>query len=158
MDIESLIKAQAEVYQASREIDLKLETRIAMETLISCAQRVIFAAEVLNEIKNHYPDTIFIEPTKQQYELFHSILQEHGLTLDKFSGAIGRKIYKHIIDECTAIVAKNYVRRDSLPTKDELMRIIMKTKMFDKAEKQTRWGDSIGADEVAQAIIERINK
>ena len=39
---------------------------------------------------NPYPETIFIEPTDEQYRLFHELLQQQGLTLDKFSGAIGR--------------------------------------------------------------------
>ena len=51
---------------------------------------------------NPYPTKIFTEPTKEQYALFHKILQEHGLTLDKFSGAFGRKVHENCLQEIKA--------------------------------------------------------
>ena len=57
--------------------------------------------ELLKELKNKnpYPETVFIEPTAKQYSRFHQILQKEGLTLDKFSGSIGRHLWNVIIDE-----------------------------------------------------------
>ncbi len=48
---------------------------------------------IIESWENPYPKDIFIEPTKKQYAKFHKILQKDNLTLDKFSGAIGRGIY-----------------------------------------------------------------
>ena len=55
-------------------------------------------AEIIKLIRelvplNPYPEDIWIEPTKEQYNLFHQILQKQGLTLDKFTGALGRRIW-----------------------------------------------------------------
>ncbi|HEC67126.1 MAG TPA: hypothetical protein ENI23_17755 [bacterium] len=49
--------------------------------------------DIVEKLENPYPKDIFIEPTKKQYAKFHKILQKDNLTLDKFSGAIGRGIY-----------------------------------------------------------------
>ena len=55
--------------------------------------------EVVDESRNPYPEDIFVEPTKKQYVLFHRLLQKEGLTLDKFSGAIGRSVWKAVLRE-----------------------------------------------------------
>jgi len=55
-------------------------------------------------IPNPYPEDIFTEPTKKQYVLFHKILQENGLTLDKFSGALGRMIWKGFINQVQDLI------------------------------------------------------
>jgi len=49
--------------------------------------------KVVNELKNPYPESIFSEPTKEEYKMFHEYLVSKGLTLDKFSGSIGRIIW-----------------------------------------------------------------
>ena len=66
--------------------------------------------------RNPYPESIFTEPTKEQYALFHKILKENALTLDKFSAAIGRRIW----DICCNDWEK------WLPSVDELRTIIVK--------------------------------
>jgi len=54
---------------------------------------------LVDELKNPYPKNMFIEPTKKQWELFHKVLKLGGLTLDKFSGIIGRRLFDSIKDE-----------------------------------------------------------
>ena len=43
-----------------------------------------------DEVENPYPESIFPEPTKEEYALIRKLCQENKLTLDKFSGAMGR--------------------------------------------------------------------
>lgn len=59
------------------------------------------AIELLKELKkkNPYPESVFIEPTHEQLSRFHQILQKEGLTLDKFSGSISRRLWDVVIDE-----------------------------------------------------------
>ncbi len=62
--------------------------------------------EVIETLRksNPYPDDIFIEPTKEQYALFHKLLKEHGLTLDKFMGAEGRRVWNLCVDKLGTIL------------------------------------------------------
>ena len=53
---------------------------------------------------NPYPDDIYIEPTKEQYSLFHNVLKRYGLTLDKFAGAINRRCWKNAIEHVKELV------------------------------------------------------
>lgn len=53
-----------------------------------------------------------------------------------------REAINNVIDECTAIIAKNYVRRDSLPTKEEIVNIVSRIDF---------------TEDIAEEIIERIN-
>lgn len=43
---------------------------------------------------NPYPEHMFNEPSKEQFDLFHKVLKENGTTLDAFSGSFGRNIWK----------------------------------------------------------------
>jgi hypothetical protein len=47
---------------------------------------------------NPYPKGIFIEPTKKQCAKIHQCLVDRGLTLDKFSGAFGRRVWETCCD------------------------------------------------------------
>ena len=57
---------------------------------------------------NPYPEEVFIEPTKEQYELFHKTLQKQGLTLDKFSGAVGRRLWDSLNEEWERFLPDKY--------------------------------------------------
>lgn len=54
------------------------------------------------EKENPFPENIFVPPTKEQYAELHKALLKVGLTLDKFSGDIGRTVWKNIIDTMKA--------------------------------------------------------
>lgn len=58
--------------------------------------------------KNPYPEDIFIEPTKRQYTLFHKIPRENGMTLDKFSGAFGRRVWDNCCNEWEELLKEEY--------------------------------------------------
>lgn len=47
---------------------------------------------------NPYPDTVFTEPTKEEYELMKKILIENGLTPDKFFGSFGRLVWNNCVN------------------------------------------------------------
>lgn len=65
--------------------------------------------DIVGDVKKHlnpYPKKVFPEPTKKQYQLFHEYLVSKGTTLDRFSGAWGRRVWdnccKTIIEEIKA--------------------------------------------------------
>ena len=43
---------------------------------------------------NPYPKDIFTVPTKEDYKILSKLLQQRGLTLDRFSADVGRKLLK----------------------------------------------------------------
>lgn len=66
------------------------------DSLISDIKQYLLE-NLADELENPYPEDIFIEPTKDQYRLIHEILVKNGLTLDKFSGAWGRKVWNNCV-------------------------------------------------------------
>ena len=104
MDI-SKLKEAIKTIEESKWIEANPSSRLNADTIISlidCAQRVIDAADVLPNKK---------EPTKQENDT---------LTYECYGE------YNQAINECTAIVAKNYVRRDSLPTIEDIFDLCWK--------------------------------
>ncbi len=49
--------------------------------------------------KNPYPESIFIPPTKKEYAKQRKALESVGLTVDKFSGDMGRHIWNYIANK-----------------------------------------------------------
>lgn len=47
----------------------------------------------IDALQNPYPEDIFTPATKEQCAMAHKKLQEIGLTLDKFSGEMGRRVF-----------------------------------------------------------------
>lgn len=58
------------------------------------------ALEIIKEVKksNPYPEDVFIEPTTKQYAMLYQYLDSQGLTLDKFSGTWGRRVWNNCCD------------------------------------------------------------
>jgi len=57
---------------------------------------------ILDEIEkceNPYYESVFIEPTKEELLMVSNFLESKGLTLDKFSGAFGRKVWNKVKQE-----------------------------------------------------------
>ena len=48
---------------------------------------------------NPYPESVFMEPTAEEFELAHKVLKENGLSLDKFSGSTARKVWATCCNE-----------------------------------------------------------
>ena len=55
--------------------------------------------EEIESIPNPCPENIFIPPTEEQYKILHEKLQEVGLTIDKFSGDLGRIAFRYFKKE-----------------------------------------------------------
>lgn len=55
---------------------------------------------ILNEIKarNPYPEDVFPEPTKDEYERVREMFKDARLSQDKFFGAYGRRVWNNCID------------------------------------------------------------
>ena len=48
----------------------------------------------INE-ENPYPEDIFIEPTPAQWEMVRRLVEKEGYALDKFAGAISRRVWRN---------------------------------------------------------------
>lgn len=46
---------------------------------------------------NPYPETVFTEPSKEEYDLMNKLFKENGLVPDRFFGSLGRRVW----DNCT---------------------------------------------------------
>lgn len=46
--------------------------------------------------ENPYPESIFPEPTQEQFKLFNKILDQVGLTPARYNGSMGRRVWKYI--------------------------------------------------------------
>ncbi len=71
--------------------------------------------KLINEVRriNPYPDDIFSEPTKEEYEVVQKIFKDAGLDQDKFFGAFGRRVWNNCLDKIEGIIKekeneKNY--------------------------------------------------
>lgn len=137
MDI-SKLKEAIKTIEESKWIEANPSSRLNADTIISlidCAQRVIDAAEVL--------------PNKENCKCGDSNCHKRI-----------RETYRNeCVDECTAIVAKNYIRRDSLPTKEEIEKLLKYncTYTTEKHFSNCQWRIK-DIFHLAQAILERINK
>lgn len=54
--------------------------------------------ERINNMQCPYPESVFIEPTHEQYETFNKYLKEKGLYPDAYNGAMGRRVWKYMIE------------------------------------------------------------
>ena len=61
---------------------------------------------VLAEIKkrNPYPESVFIEPTKEEYRMVREMFKKNGLCLTAYSGAWGRKVWNNCIEEVMLVL------------------------------------------------------
>lgn len=138
MDI-SKLKEAIKTIEESKWIEANPSSRLNADTIISlidCAQRVIDAAEVLPK-----------KFTQEEIEKCGCVACCEG------TGGCYKKFHNRIIDECTAIVAKNFIRRDSLPTVEEILSIIDSHLEYDDVHK-----DVNGLKDAAQAIHEMMAK
>ena len=91
-----------------REVLEKLADRVNIEGSVEKRQ-VDQALSDLSEIvmaekaNNPYPEKVFTEPTAEEYKLCHRILKENGLTIDKFSAAMGRRTFNNAIDHISSL-------------------------------------------------------
>lgn len=92
------------LFELKDEQELDDTDIIAIDYALSAIQKEIEGLV----IDNPYPEDIFIEPTKEQYALLHKKLKEVGLTLDKFSGAIGRMVYKGLSADFQSNLSKKF--------------------------------------------------
>lgn len=46
---------------------------------------------------NPYPQTVFPEPTKDEFELMKKAFDEYGLIPDKFYGSFGRTVWNNCV-------------------------------------------------------------
>lgn len=62
--------------------------------------------DLINKISklNPYPEAVFTEPTKKEYELMKKIFKKYGLIPDRFFGSLGRDVWNNCIDELKKIV------------------------------------------------------
>jgi len=49
-------------------------------------------------ILNPYPETVFTEPTKEEYDLMKKAFKEYGLIPDRFFGSWGRQVWNNCVD------------------------------------------------------------
>lgn len=72
-----------------------------------CKDCLKYRDQLLNDLlarlpkDNPYPESIFVEPTKEQLALLVEKLKEVRLTLDVFSGSIGRLVFTATQHNCT---------------------------------------------------------
>lgn len=53
---------------------------------------------------NPYPETVFTEPTKEEYGLMKMAFKEYGLIPDKFFGSWGRQVWKNCVNDLKDIL------------------------------------------------------
>ena len=63
------------------------------------------ALEELHQWSEAYPTEIFIEPTDEQWRQAHEALQSVGMTIDKLSGSIYRRILRRTKSVTTRALA-----------------------------------------------------
>ena len=61
--------------------------------------------------KNPYPENIFIEPTKEEYEKLQKIIKDVGLVQDKFFGAYGRRVWNNCINIIEQLIQEKEIER-----------------------------------------------
>ena len=88
--------------------------------------------------ENPYPESIFKEPTNEQYRIIHAALKKEGLTLDGFSGSFCRLVWENCYAE----------HKKLLPSEDEIKEIIQ-----DVCD-----GDIDDIDDIAYMIRKRISE
>lgn len=136
---------------------LKLHSENIYTEIHSVCQRVIDAADVMPRHIEHYID---------------ENCPEDSCYVDRCS--CGAEKTNEMLSKCTAIVAKNFIRRDSLPTKEDCRNFLIG--IADNIIEQYEWRDdgdyrpsqkelalisdcvSIIIEDAAQSIAERINK
>jgi hypothetical protein len=59
--------------------------------------------EVMDKL-NPYPETVFTEPTKEEYELMKKAFKEYGLIPDRFFGSWGRTVWNNCVNDLKDIL------------------------------------------------------
>jgi len=54
--------------------------------------------------RNPYPESVFIEPTKAQYEKFNELMKEAGLCVAAYNGSWGRRVWNNCVEELKDIL------------------------------------------------------
>ena len=88
--------ALCDVYKISKQLD-QLQARV----------KELEGALELAKNNNPYPESVFTEPTKEQFARFHEILQKEGLALDKFAGSLGRRIWNTLVEMLEQALKEN---------------------------------------------------
>ena len=107
--VDELTAEKASLEQRVRELSADLQAVIRKKREMEAAVRqaraeMREAAQVEVQLWiDAYPEDIWVEPTKEQWAAAHDALVGLGMTLDKFSGAIGRRTAQKIIDAIRAI-------------------------------------------------------
>lgn len=54
---------------------------------------------IINKLKllNPYPEIVFTEPTKKEFEKMRKVMKENGLVPDRFFGSWGRELWNNCI-------------------------------------------------------------
>lgn len=76
-----------------REVELKLQLSTAR------AEEREALKKIVNVWLEAYPEDIFIPPTKDQIQIAQKALQAVGMSVDKFSGAMGRHMAKRLLEQ-----------------------------------------------------------
>ena len=54
--------------------------------------------------ENPYPESVFTESTKEEYELMQKVFKENGLIPDRFFGSWGRVVWNNCINRLEAYI------------------------------------------------------
>lgn len=73
---------------------------------VDCIKNELIPKEQIKLLEklNPYPESTFIEPTKEEYELMNKALKACGLTSDKFFGSFGRLVWNNCINTLQDII------------------------------------------------------
>lgn len=95
------------VKQMEKEISSlkqKLETQ-RLEVLDEVERWII-------EFRNPYPEDIFIEPTKEQFNIFNDHLKKCGLMPDAYNGSTARHTLKWVLEDVKQIIQTLKEKKD----------------------------------------------
>ena len=87
-----LFSGNGQAMMAKQEAE-RIADKINGKTYTQAIEDVVKVVD--NEMPNPYPESVFVEPTDEQYKKIHELLVKEGMTLDKFSGAWGRRVWNN---------------------------------------------------------------
>jgi hypothetical protein len=57
--------------------------------------KILDMYSVVEDIKNPYPESVFKEPSKNDYNKINKIIKGQGLSIDGYNGAWGRRVFNN---------------------------------------------------------------
>lgn len=74
--------------------------------------------EILDEARarNPYPEDIFTEPSKEEYEQLRELFRNAGMTQDRFFGSFGRRVWNNCVDEIKRLMEQQEVSQEQSTT------------------------------------------